>query len=93
MKKTLYGLKHAPKAWYSRIESYFKKEGYHKYLYEHALFIKTKEDRKMLLVYFYINDLIFIGNDEIMVVEFKSLMKMECEMTIWDICITFLALK
>jgi hypothetical protein len=54
LRKALYGLKQAPQTWYSRIESYFKKEGYHKYLYEHALFIKTKEDGKMLLVFFYI---------------------------------------
>lgn len=82
MRKALYGLKQTPKAWYSQIESYFKKVGYHKYLYEHALFIKTKEDGKMLLVCFYINDLIFIGNDETMVAKFKSSMKTECEMKI-----------
>nr|GEW75857.1 putative RNA-directed DNA polymerase [Tanacetum cinerariifolium] len=30
LKKTLYGLKKAPKAWFSKIEAYFLKEGYEK---------------------------------------------------------------
>lgn len=28
--KALYGLKHAPRAWFNRIESYFRKEGFGK---------------------------------------------------------------
>ncbi|KAJ9538435.1 hypothetical protein OSB04_031168 [Centaurea solstitialis] len=41
--KALYGLKRAPRAWYSRIESYFIKEGFKRCTSEHTLFNKEKE--------------------------------------------------
>ncbi|KAL5844965.1 hypothetical protein ACOSQ4_010923 [Xanthoceras sorbifolium] len=42
LKKTLYGLKQASRAWYSRIEAYFIKEGFEKCDYKHTLFIKAE---------------------------------------------------
>jgi hypothetical protein len=50
LKKSLYGLKQAPQAWYSRIETYFLKEGFHKYPYEHTLFVKIRDKGKLLIV-------------------------------------------
>lgn len=38
LKKALYGLKQVPRAWYSRIDAYFSREGFHKCPYEHTLF-------------------------------------------------------
>ena len=73
LKKTLYGLKQAPRAWYSRIEAYFLKEGFHKCPYEHTLFIKIEDKEKLLIVCFYVDDLIFTGNDAIMLKEFRNL--------------------
>lgn len=81
LKKALYGLKQAPRAWYSRIEAYFLKEGFEKCDYEHTLFIKTGKEGKLLILSLYVDDLIFTGNDELMVSEFKSSMKHEFDMT------------
>ena len=81
LKKALYGLKQAPRAWYSRIEFYLMKEGFKKCHYEHTLFIKTGKGGKILIVCLYMDDLIFIGNDEIMFVEFKKSMMLEFDMT------------
>ncbi|KAH9743189.1 Integrase catalytic domain-containing protein [Citrus sinensis] len=81
LKKALYGLKQAPRAWYSRIEVYFLKEGFEKCDYEHTLFIKTGKESKLLIRSLYVDDLIFTGNDELMVLEFKSSMKHEFDMT------------
>lgn len=50
LKKTLYGLKLAPRPWYSRIESFFIREGFHKSPYEHTLIIKLANGEKMLVV-------------------------------------------
>jgi hypothetical protein len=50
LKKALYGLKQAPQAWYSRIETYFLKEGFHKYPYEHTLFVKIRDKGELLIV-------------------------------------------
>lgn len=81
LSKALYGLKQAPRAWYSRIEAYFSKEGFFKCEYEHTLFVKTGEDNKILIVSLYVDDLIFTGNDDIMLANFKSSMKVEFDMT------------
>nr|GEV73397.1 putative RNA-directed DNA polymerase [Tanacetum cinerariifolium] len=81
LQKALYGLKQAPKAWYSRIEAYFINDGFTKSKNEHTLFIKEKAGEKQLFVNVYVDDLIFTGNDEKMMEEFKSSMKAEFEMT------------
>lgn len=80
LKKALYGLKQAPRAWFSRIEGYFKQVGFCKSSYDHTLFIK-KEGKKCILVSIYVDDLIFAGNDDSLVEEFKQTMKQEFEMT------------
>lgn len=60
--KSLYGLKQAPRVWYSKIEQHFLKEGFHKFPYEHTLFIKMDKEGNMLIVSLYVDDLIFTGN-------------------------------
>jgi len=81
LKKALYGLKQAPRAWYSRIEAYFMKEGFEKCDYEHTLFTKTRKEGNILIISLYIDDLIYTGNDELMISEFKNSMKHEFDMT------------
>ncbi|KAI5316235.1 hypothetical protein L3X38_045411 [Prunus dulcis] len=81
VKKALYGLEQAPRAWYSRIESYFIKEGFNKCPYEHTLFIKTAERGKILIVCLYVDDLIYTGNDATMFEQFKKSMMVEFDMT------------
>ncbi|KAI3768676.1 hypothetical protein L2E82_19506 [Cichorium intybus] len=78
--KALYGLKQAPRAWYSRIEAYFVNEGFTRSRSEHTLFIKQEGD-KLLFVNIYVDDLLFTGNDEKMMEDFKVSMKSEFEMT------------
>ncbi|GKA47590.1 retrovirus-related pol polyprotein from transposon TNT 1-94 [Tanacetum coccineum] len=79
--KALYGLKQAPRAWFSCIEAYFIKEGFTRSNFEHTLFIKTTSDGKMLFVNIYVDDLMYTGNDERMLEDFKCSMKGEFEMT------------
>lgn len=81
MKKDLYGLRQAPRAWYSKIESYFQKEGFEKCPSEHTLFVKTGKQGMLLIVSLYVDDLIFIGNNKEMFEEFKESMKKEFDMT------------
>lgn len=81
LQKALYGLKQAPRAWFSRIEAYFIKEGFTKSSSEHTLFLKIAPDNRMLFVNIYVDDLLYTGNDEIMLEEFKNSMKKEFEMT------------
>lgn len=57
------------------------KEGFEKCEYEHTLFIKIKEGGEMLIVYLYVDDLIFTRNDELTFIEFKNSIKHEFDMT------------
>ena len=74
LKKSLYGLKQAPRAWYSRIDSYLLENGFEKCEGEPTLYIKEK-DGKMLIVVLYVDDVIFIGNDDYLIENFKTEMK------------------
>ncbi|KAA3472308.1 Integrase, catalytic core [Gossypium australe] len=76
-KYKFYGLKQAPRAWNSRIYEYVVSEGFTKCPYEHALYLKTNFDGDMLLVCLYVNDLIFIGNNNFMIRKFKQSMLKE----------------
>ncbi|KAL6320216.1 hypothetical protein AAG906_004725 [Vitis piasezkii] len=80
LKKALYGLKQAPRAWYSRIDAYFVKEGFLKCPYEPTLYTKFGADGKMLIVYLYIDDLIYVSNDGVMLDDFKKSMMNEFDM-------------
>ena len=62
LKKALYGLKQAPRAWYSRIYAYLLENGFEKCEGEPTLYIKER-DGKMLIVFLYVDDVIFTSND------------------------------
>lgn len=81
LNKALYGLKQAPQAWFGRIESYFIKEGFGKEDNEQTLFTKVNKQGKHLIISLYVDDLIYTGDDENMMVEFKEPMMKELDMT------------
>jgi transposase InsO family protein len=81
LRKALYGLKQAPRAWYSRIESYFNNENFVKCSHEPTLFVKHSGKDKILIISLYVDDLIYTGNDEMLMESFKSSMKKEFSMT------------
>ena len=64
-------------AWYSIIEAYFFKEGFEKHPSKHTLFTKSEEERKVLIVSIYVDDLIFTCKDDVLFNEFKASMKNE----------------
>jgi Reverse transcriptase (RNA-dependent DNA polymerase) len=78
-KKALYGLKQASRAWNTCIDTYFKENGFNQCPYEHALYAK-KNGGNVLFVALYIDDLIFMGNNDEMIEEFKGTMTLEFEM-------------
>ena len=79
LKNALYGLKQAPRAWYSRIDSYLTENGFHRSESEPTLYTKVDEQGKMLIVFLYVDDLIFTGDYGI--ADFKTVMESEFEMT------------
>ena len=79
LNKALYGLKQASRAWYSRIDGYFLENGFVKCPNEYAIYIKIKESSDTLIVYLYVDDLIFTGNIPKMFEDFKQAMTNELE--------------
>jgi hypothetical protein len=73
-------LKQAPRAWYSRIDNYFKANNFTKCPHEHAMYVKIKNG-DILIVCIYVDDLILTGNNPNMFEEFKKTMIKEFEMS------------
>ncbi|KAM5569751.1 hypothetical protein ABKV19_016986 [Rosa sericea] len=81
LKKALYGLKQAPRAWYGEIDSHFIKDGFQRSENEPTLYIKTKGNTEILIVSIYVDDLVFTGSCEEMVLNFKNEMMKKYEMS------------
>ncbi|CAL8990800.1 unnamed protein product [Prunus brigantina] len=67
LKKALYGLKQAPRAWYEEINSYFTAAGFQRSPSEATLYVKTAESG-ILIVSLYVDDIIYTGSSEELVV-------------------------
>ena len=61
LKKSLYGLKQSPRAWYQRIDSFFTKEGFTRSEADHSLYIKQTSEY-LLIVLIYVDDLIILAS-------------------------------
>ena len=87
LNKALYELKQTPRAWYSCIDDYFLNNGFVKYSYEYAIYIKIIESGDNFTVCLYMDDLIFTRNNSKMFGDFKQVMIKEFKMK--DICLIF----
>ena len=74
LKKALYGLKQYPRAWFSRLDSYLKQQGFKRGATESNIYLKI-EDKNMIIVVVYVDDIIFGRNLQIPSVYFSSKMK------------------
>ncbi|XP_047328669.1 uncharacterized mitochondrial protein AtMg00810-like [Impatiens glandulifera] len=69
----------APRAWNSKINSYFIKKGFNQSTSESSLYVKTI-DKDFLIVYLYVDDRICFGTNKAMVEDFKNQIMKEFEM-------------
>eukprot|EP00253_Pinus_taeda_P002526 PITA_02526 len=81
----------ASRVWYSRIDSYLLENGFEK-CGEPTLYIKEK-DGKILIVVLYVYDVIFTGNDDYLIGNFKAVMKEEFEMIYMGLLRYFLGIE
>ena len=63
LKKALYGLKHASRAWYSRLDKYLQQQGFRKGNAENNLYIKVNQD-SILIIEVYVDDIVFGSDDD-----------------------------
>ena len=92
LKKALYGLKKAPRAWYSRIDDHLINLGFHKSLNEATLYVRS-EGINIIIISIYVDDLLVTGNNQELINEFKSEMFKQFEMTDLGLLTYFLGLE
>ena len=61
LKKALYGLKMAPRAWYSRLDKYLQQAGFRKGSANNNLYIKVSQGNILL-----VDDIIFGSDDDML---------------------------
>ena len=73
LKKALYGLKQAPRAWYDWLTQYLVSHGFTRGKADQTLFIK-REDDKLIIVQFYVYDIIFGSTKDELAHSFSNLL-------------------
>ncbi|KAM7499356.1 hypothetical protein LguiA_023770 [Lonicera macranthoides] len=79
LKKSLYGLKQSPRAWFGRFTRSMRKFGYSQSNSDHTLFLK-KSHEKITVLIVYVDDMVLTGNDPQEQQALKKLLSQEFEM-------------
>ncbi|GJX98615.1 copia protein [Tanacetum coccineum] len=86
LKKALYELKQAPKAWYDRLKAFLIKHDYTMGMVDNTLFTKKKEPN-LIIVQIHVDDIIFGSTCQEMCDDFAKIMhdefEMRCCLTSW----------
>ncbi|GKD11845.1 retrovirus-related pol polyprotein from transposon TNT 1-94 [Tanacetum coccineum] len=86
LKKALYVLKQAPKAWYDRLKAFLIKHDYTMGMVDNTLFTK-KKDSNLIIVQIYVDDIIFGSTCKELCDDFAKIMhdefEMRCCLTSW----------
>jgi hypothetical protein len=91
LKKDLYRLKLAPRAWYGRIDYFLKSLGFTKSKVDSNLFFKVMNDEKVILL-LYVDDL-FLTREEKLIIDCKKKFTVEFEMKYLGLMHYFLGLE
>ena len=71
LNKSLYGLKHAPRAWHEKIDTYFLSSGFKRYISDLNLYVMNFGD-EILIIVLYVDDIIITGNQLISIQKLKE---------------------
>jgi hypothetical protein len=91
LKKSLYGLKQAHRAWYGRIDSFLTSLGFTKSKADSNFYFKIMNNEPVILL-LYVNDL-FLTGEEKLIAEFKKRLASEFEMKYIGLMHYFLGLE
>jgi hypothetical protein len=92
LKKVLYDLKQAPKAWYSRLDKYLHQAGFRKGSADNNLYIKVSQD-SILLIEVYVDAIIFGSDDDRLSQKFAKDMHNEIEISLLGELYFFLGIQ
>lgn len=77
LKKTLYGLKQSPRAWFTHFSKVMKNFGYRQGQADHTLFVKDSRNKKRCILIVYVDDIIITGDDVDEINNLKRLLQSE----------------
>ncbi|GJV55060.1 putative ribonuclease H-like domain-containing protein [Tanacetum coccineum] len=92
VKKALYGLHQAPRAWYETLSTYLMENGFRRGTIDKNLFIK-KIKNNILLVQVYVDDIIFRSTNKSLSTKFEQLMHKRFQMSSMRELTCFLGLQ
>ncbi|CAM8921066.1 unnamed protein product [Rhodiola kirilowii] len=76
LKKALYGLNQAPRAWYERLTQFLMSMGYTRGGIDKTMFVK-RDNKHFIIEQIYVDDIVFGSNSQKMVDEFMAQMQSE----------------
>ncbi|VVA27208.1 PREDICTED: Retrovirus-related Pol poly from transposon, partial [Prunus dulcis] len=79
LRKSLYGLKQSPRAWFGRFAASMRKSGYVQSNLDHTLFLKRCKGKLTALI-IYVDDMIVTGDDQAEIQNFQKYLASEFEM-------------
>ncbi|KAI3746833.1 hypothetical protein L6452_09275 [Arctium lappa] len=80
LKKALYGLHQAPRAWYDTLSTYLLENGFQRGIIDKTLFIQRKK-KDILIVQIYMDDIIFGSTKDQICRDFEDLMHKRFKMS------------
>ena len=80
LKRSLYGLKHAPCAWYSKMDSFLLATSFSRCHFDNNVYTKRVNGHLIILV-LYVDDLILTSSDPNIIKHVKSSLKKKSDMT------------
>jgi hypothetical protein len=92
LRKALYGLKYAPRAWYGRLRGFLFERGFEMGKVDQTLFL-LRQGKEILIVHVYVDDIAFGGSSNSLVVRFVEDMSREFEMSMMGELQFFLGLE
>ena len=80
LRKTIYGLRQSGREWYKDIDATITSEGFTRGYADHSLYVKQTSEY-ILIVIVYVDDLIMMANNMVMMGELKRKLEAEYDMT------------
>ena len=92
LKKAVYEMKQAPRAWYDRLTNYLLDRGFQRGYIDRTLFVK-KDENHLLVAQVYVDDIVFRATVDARALKFFKEMKKEFEICMVGELTFFLGLK
>ena len=67
LKKSLYGLKHVPRQWYKKFDSFMMSQEYKSTFADPCLYVRRFTDDKFIIILLYVDDMLIVGQDADMI--------------------------